>query len=694
MTMMRQSEIKRLGSLIAVFFLVIVCVGAFFISEKQRELQLLQQKNAEEDAAECAQFMDEEILSFVEKSNTLKTVPWVLKLLPDNYFLNQTYFTGTRKYEIAKEFSAYRDVESCMESLILVYPYSDIFIMPNVFTSISTGFAMKGIRGADMDALVSEIKTLRKMDELPAYSEVGNGLAVCIPLENTVRPRAALIFTMDLANMQKKLGTMLKNAGNGLRFEIVRGDQTVFSAAGNTAGKEMAVSIASRYIPGWTYKAVFENNIARLGFCEYIYRILLESLIVFFVLCAAAWAVFRWALTPLMSISTKLTPYKQGELKLEGIVDELLKVHNLVLRKNALQMLLKGGLQREGAEETLKKNNIQISEKDFCRVILLIPDQSDDGQEKDSLAFDMLPGVRFETLETLNNESILLLLSDCQEALEEQGQMIAAAAKEAGRMYAMGDVSLGHTGVSLSYRRARLLQIYLHRGEKIRYYFPIALESRLISGIHSGDHESVKQTINELRKENEKRLENGDIAEEDLMKLFLALELCLQRVANEMGVENVLTEEILLDMRLVGSVAERFDAMLAACKQMCEVFAGMNPKEYDKRGEELLDYIRRNLSNPALSLQSAAQDNGMSPNTVNKLLKQICGETFYICLTRIRMEAAKALLLEGKLSVAEVAKRSGYDTDIAFRRAFKRYTGVTPRGIRAEINVGEQEEKE
>src|SRR5262245_36310741 len=50
---------------------------------------------------------------------------------------------------------------------------------------------------------------------------------------------------------------------------------------------------------------------------------------------------------------------------------------------------------------------------------------------------------------------------------------------------------------------------------------------------------------------------------------------------------------------------------------------------------------------------------------------------------RVRIEAAKRLLEEGRSSVTEVAQRIGYGDVVGFRRLFVRYTGLTPADYRA-----------
>lgn len=59
-------------------------------------------------------------------------------------------------------------------------------------------------------------------------------------------------------------------------------------------------------------------------------------------------------------------------------------------------------------------------------------------------------------------------------------------------------------------------------------------------------------------------------------------------------------------------------------------------------------------------------------------------------LTQWRMIEAQRLLAEPRMSVAAVAEQLGYQTEAAFRRAFKRVTGVGPGQARRRLPEGDQ----
>jgi AraC family transcriptional regulator, alkane utilization regulator len=69
---------------------------------------------------------------------------------------------------------------------------------------------------------------------------------------------------------------------------------------------------------------------------------------------------------------------------------------------------------------------------------------------------------------------------------------------------------------------------------------------------------------------------------------------------------------------------------------------------------------------------------GVSRSALAQRFNELIGEPPIRYLTGWRMQLAKHLLNQPHLSLSMVAEKVGYDSDIAFNRAFKRYTGHPP----------------
>jgi transcriptional regulator GlxA family with amidase domain len=73
---------------------------------------------------------------------------------------------------------------------------------------------------------------------------------------------------------------------------------------------------------------------------------------------------------------------------------------------------------------------------------------------------------------------------------------------------------------------------------------------------------------------------------------------------------------------------------------------------------------------------------GISERTLHRKLKAAAGESPKSFNTRIRLESAKALLSSPSSSIKRVAAQCGYEDEGSFRRAFNRFSGMTPAAYR------------
>ena len=72
----------------------------------------------------------------------------------------------------------------------------------------------------------------------------------------------------------------------------------------------------------------------------------------------------------------------------------------------------------------------------------------------------------------------------------------------------------------------------------------------------------------------------------------------------------------------------------------------------------------------------------MSRSTFAARFTQLAGEPAMHYLARWRMQLALAWLEAQETSIAEAAIRLGYRSEAAFKRAFRRYTGMSPGAVR------------
>lgn len=83
-----------------------------------------------------------------------------------------------------------------------------------------------------------------------------------------------------------------------------------------------------------------------------------------------------------------------------------------------------------------------------------------------------------------------------------------------------------------------------------------------------------------------------------------------------------------------------------------------------------------------MTAQDLARTLGTSDRTLNRRLKAATGEKPKQFIDRVRFETARMLLETTNFPVKQLAASSGYSDPASFRRAFHRYSGMTPAAYR------------
>jgi AraC family transcriptional regulator len=115
---------------------------------------------------------------------------------------------------------------------------------------------------------------------------------------------------------------------------------------------------------------------------------------------------------------------------------------------------------------------------------------------------------------------------------------------------------------------------------------------------------------------------------------------------------------------LAGRHADREGAVLAR--------GGLSPRTLRR----ILDYVRANLAEP-LSVDDLAREADLSPFHFARVFKVSTGESPHALVTRLRMDAARALIAQGE-PLAQVAGACGFSGQSHFSKRFKEQVGLTP----------------
>ena len=122
------------------------------------------------------------------------------------------------------------------------------------------------------------------------------------------------------------------------------------------------------------------------------------------------------------------------------------------------------------------------------------------------------------------------------------------------------------------------------------------------------------------------------------------------------------------------------DALVAVLEEHARLLLDRLPKS-SRLVQSVGDAVGKLLSTGDTSLDTVARELGMSGRTLQRRLAND-GLVFSDFVDRVRLESARLLLVQGNLSLAEVAYMVGFAEQSSFSRAFKRWAGLSPREYR------------
>jgi signal transduction histidine kinase/DNA-binding response OmpR family regulator len=94
--------------------------------------------------------------------------------------------------------------------------------------------------------------------------------------------------------------------------------------------------------------------------------------------------------------------------------------------------------------------------------------------------------------------------------------------------------------------------------------------------------------------------------------------------------------------------------------------------------QKAVDYVKNNLRNSQLSVESIAELFNISRSQVYRKIKALTGQTVVEFIRSVRLKHALMLMEEKKYNLSEIADRSGFNSLSYFTRSFKEQYGKAP----------------
>ncbi|MDD2546643.1 MAG: helix-turn-helix domain-containing protein [Burkholderiaceae bacterium] len=137
--------------------------------------------------------------------------------------------------------------------------------------------------------------------------------------------------------------------------------------------------------------------------------------------------------------------------------------------------------------------------------------------------------------------------------------------------------------------------------------------------------------------------------------------------------------------KLAGPEAARLAANFAVVDNAPTTQTVYAPQRYMRQRDPLLVEAEQAVrqATPGFTAVELARQLSVSERTLHRRLKALVNESPKGFITRIRLEMARTLLDGQGASIKRVAQQCGYEDESSFRRAFQRFTGMSPSAYRS-----------
>jgi transcriptional regulator GlxA family with amidase domain len=102
---------------------------------------------------------------------------------------------------------------------------------------------------------------------------------------------------------------------------------------------------------------------------------------------------------------------------------------------------------------------------------------------------------------------------------------------------------------------------------------------------------------------------------------------------------------------------------------------------YDPRLAQAIRLMEEHIDQP-LGVDAIAKRAGITPRTLENIFRNSIGETPGAYYLRLRLNAARRLVVDTRVAMADIAARTGFTSAAAFSRAFARSFGKPPTALR------------
>ncbi|MDQ1913632.1 helix-turn-helix domain-containing protein [Paenibacillus sp. GD4] len=495
-----------------------------------------------------------------------------------------------------------------------------------------------------------------------------------------------------------ELLTLPKESANGYTFQTIH-------------EQSMLVTYSTSAQNGWTYVAAFPSELV-MEKAGYIKRITWTLVLL---------ALLIGGLVALYLSYTNNKPLQELLISVKEL-DGIMKLQLPFLRRSFIERWLRGEFHSfEEWEAHAAQAQLNDQQTRYTAAVIRIHATNERG-EVDTYAFD---GARYDRSKLLTccpeqeghlheikrGKLVLVIpveerlgvteaakdiscrLSKWQEHLRNELQLTTAIG--------VGSICDDPLLLCKSYQEAeqavegRLLE-NLHRvvwfqamaGSSSSYYYPLDVELKLMNLVKTGDRNGLDLVLEQIEVQN---VEYRQLSLSKKRQLLYEIRGTLYKLSDQPeGGTCPFREEVEALERLEEEGEFDFSHLASLARSMCKRMANQQQsKERVELFEEMKRMLNSGFTDSGLSLSVLADRFRLSESAASVFFKDQSGIPFSDYLEQLRLEKACCLLMETTLPIQEIAVQVGYNSDKAFRRAFKRVVGIQPTSYRKTIRAVE-----
>ncbi|NMA95869.1 MAG: helix-turn-helix transcriptional regulator [Clostridiales bacterium] len=216
---------------------------------------------------------------------------------------------------------------------------------------------------------------------------------------------------------------------------------------------------------------------------------------------------------------------------------------------------------------------------------------------------------------------------------------------------------------------------------KETYSYPSHFERQILNSLSGGCYESCKSILDDffLHLMNPDLSIDDNIAKDSIYRL----ETSILKEINKMSI--LVEYPIDINISTAQSIENIKTYILKILEEACLKVIKNSKDEKAKLHNEILDYIDKHYTQTDINLNKVADIFNLNRNYISNIINEMTGRNYTDYINYRRIDHAKQILQDERLTVKEVAERAGFDYPSYFIKVFKNIEGITPGEYRSSL---------